>query len=137
MNDGTEYESIAREIINCHQDFFGLDRIEPKQEVAGASGTSWEIDALGSVLPDLDDLSAPIADLEPDGKGVPVLVRQYAKLGGRLLAFSVDPQFGNTLDGFVIVDLTRTAPANLARYLGKEGSQLFLRWHAASSARVA
>ena len=75
----------------------------------------------------MEDLSAPIADLEPDGKGIPILVRQYVKLGGKLLAFSVDPRFGNTLDGFVMVDLTRTSPEILARYMGKEQAQQITR----------
>jgi putative hemolysin len=97
----------------------------------------WETAALGSLLPDVEDLSAPIADLEPDGKGIPILVRQYVKLGGKLLAFSVDPQFGNTLDGFVMVDLTRTSPEILARYMGKEQAQSFFAWHRTPHPRVA
>ncbi|MES1260397.1 MAG: lysophospholipid acyltransferase family protein [Acidobacteriota bacterium] len=96
-----------------------------------------ETQALCSLLPDVEDLSAPIADLEPDGKGIPILVRQYVKLGGRLLAFSVDPQFGNTLDGFVRVDLRQTAPEILSRYMGKDGARDFLSWHAAITPRVA
>ena len=35
-------------------------------------------------------------DPEPDGKGIPILVRQYVRLGGKLLTFSVGSQFGNT-----------------------------------------
>jgi hypothetical protein len=58
-----------------------------------------------------------------------VLVRQYVKLGGKLLAFSVDPQFNNAMDGFVMVDLTRTNPGMLARYMGRERSKEFLDWH--------
>ena len=97
----------------------------------------WEMEALCSLLPDVDDLSAPIADLEPDGKGIPILVKQYVKLGGKLLAFSVDPQFGNTLDGFVMVDLRRTSPEILARYMGKEKARQFFSWHSSINPRVA
>jgi len=97
----------------------------------------WETSALYSLLPDLEDLSAPISDLEPDGKGIPILVRQYVKLGGKLLAFSVDPQFGNTLDGFVMVDLTRTSPEILSRYMGKDRAQIFFAWHRTRHPRVA
>jgi hypothetical protein len=97
----------------------------------------WETAALRSLLPDVDDLSAPISDLEPDGKGIPILVKQYVKLGGKLLAFSVDPQFGNTLDGFVMVDLTRTSPEILSRYMGKEQAQRFFAWHRTEHPRVA
>jgi hypothetical protein len=64
-------------------------------------------------------------------------VRQYVKLGGKLPAFSVDPQFGNTLDGFVMVDLTRTSPEILARYMGKEQAQQFFAWHRTPHPRVA
>ena len=71
--------------------------------------------------------AAPIADLEPDGKGIPILVRQYVKLGAKLLAFSVDPQFNNALDGFVMVDLTATSPEMLTRYMGKERAREFQR----------
>jgi hypothetical protein len=85
----------------------------------------------------VEDLSAPIADLEPDGKGIPILVRQYVKLGGKLLAFSVDPQFNNALDGFVMIDLTATNPEMLGRYMGKDRLQEFLAWHRTPRPRVA
>jgi len=95
------------------------------------------MNSLCSLLPDVDELSAPITDLEPDGKGIPILVKQYVRMGGQLLAFSVDPQFANTLDGFVLVDLTRTSPEALARYMGREQTAKFFAWHHANSIRVA
>jgi putative hemolysin len=108
-----------------------------RRPLRGKLVQKWETAALCSLLPDVEDLSAPIADLEPDGKGVPILVRQYVKLGGKLLAFSVDPQFGNTLDGFVMVDLTRTSPEILVRYMGREQAERFFAWHRAPHPRVA
>jgi putative hemolysin len=75
--------------------------------------------ALPDALMDLDDLSAAVSDLEPGQTGLPVLLRQYLKLGGKLLGFNVDPQFANTLDGLIVVDLTKTEPKLLDRYLGK------------------
>lgn len=111
--------------------------VRARRPLRGSLVQKWEMAALCSLLPDFEDLSAPIADLEPDGKGIPILVKQYVKLGGKLLAFSVDPQFGNTLDGFVMVDLTRTSPEILARYMGKEQSQNFLAWHNTPRTHVA
>jgi putative hemolysin len=111
--------------------------VRARRPLRGKLVQKWEADALCSLLPDLEDLSAPIADLEPDGKGIPILVKQYVKLGGKLLAFSVDPQFGNTLDGFVMVDLTRTSPEILARYMGKDQARSFLAWHSTPHPRVA
>jgi putative hemolysin len=76
----------------------------------------------------IEELSAALSDLEPAGTGIPVLLRQYLKLGGKLLAFSVDPQFSSALDGLIVVDLTRTDPKLLERYLGKTESARFLHY---------
>jgi putative hemolysin len=70
---------------------------------------------------DLDELSSLVADLEPDGKGIPVLIRQYLRLGGRILGFNRDPGFANAIDCLVLVDLRETAPKLLQRYVGAGG----------------
>jgi putative hemolysin len=66
-----------------------------------------------------------IADLEPDGKGVPVLLRQYLKLQARVLSLSVDPAFSHALDALVVVDLDELDEATLGRYLGADGARTF------------
>jgi hypothetical protein len=39
--------------------------------------------ARASELPHaLDELAEPISDVEEDGKGLPILLKQYAKVGG-------------------------------------------------------
>jgi putative hemolysin len=76
---------------------------------------------------DLEDLSDCVADLEPTRTGVPVLLRQYLKLGGKLLGFNVDPEFSDALDGLIVVDLTKTEPRLVERYLGKAEAQEFLK----------
>ena len=83
-------------------------------------------DALKPVACDLEELGDLIADLEADGKSIPVLLRQYLKLGGQLLAFNVDPKFGNCLDGLIVVDLARTDARLLERYMGAAGAKKFL-----------
>jgi putative hemolysin len=80
---------------------------------------------------ELEELSEIIADLEPDGKGIPVLLRQYLKLGGKLLAFNVDPKFSRCLDGLIVVDLAATGRAILNRYMGAPDAESFLRYHRA------
>lgn len=82
---------------------------------------------MDDVPTDTDDLSSLIADLEPDHKGIPVLLRQYLKLGAKLLAFNVDPDFSDVLDGLIVVDLAKTDPRTLERYMGKEGYASFMR----------
>ena len=68
-------------------------------------------------------------DVEADGKGLPILLRQYAKIGGKLLGFNVDRKFSNVLDGLVVVDLRQTDPAVLDRYMGREAAQSFRKIH--------
>jgi putative hemolysin len=70
-----------------------------------------------AMLGHLDALGALVEDIEPDGKGVPVLLRQYLKLGGRMLAFNVDPAFNRSIDCLLMVDLRQTDPRVLRKYL--------------------
>jgi putative hemolysin len=86
----------------------------------------------GMPLPnDVEDLSKLIADLESDGKGVPILVKQYLKTGGRLLACNVDRHFADAIDALIVVDLRRAPAPLLEKYLGKAGFQAFTAWHGA------
>jgi putative hemolysin len=77
----------------------------------------------------IEELSDVISEVEPDRSGVPVLLRHYLRLGGQLLGFSVDREFSEVLDGFILVDLARTEPRLLERYLGKDSARRFLRVH--------
>ncbi|HEY2018489.1 MAG TPA: GNAT family N-acyltransferase [Bryobacteraceae bacterium] len=74
---------------------------------------------------DVEDLSAVVSEMEQGPAGVPVLLRQYLRLGGKLLGFNVDAKFANALDGLILVDLTKTEPKLLERYLGKRESAEF------------
>jgi len=76
-------------------------------------------------LESIEEVSARVADLEPDGKGVPILLKQYLKLNATLLEFNVDPSFGNCLDALVLLDLERTPDKMLGRYMGKEAMKKF------------
>ena len=69
----------------------------------------------------VDEVSALIADLEPDGKGVPVLIRNYLRLGGRILGFNRDPGFSDSIDCLLLMDLKDTEPHLLQRYVGSDG----------------
>ena len=80
-------------------------------------------------LAGIDDLSSMISDIEADRKGVPVLLRQYVKLGGRLMGFNIDRSFGNGLDGLVLVDLFKCDRKILMRLMGREGLEAFLAYH--------
>ncbi len=79
----------------------------------------------------IDDVNAMVADIEANGAGVPVLLKQYLRLGGELLGFNVDPAFGRCLDGLILVDLLRTDRRVLGRYMGRPELDAFHAHHAA------
>jgi len=79
-----------------------------------------------STLATLEDVSEFIREIEADQRGIPILLKQYLKLGGRLLGFNVDPDFSNVLDVLLLVDLRRTDPKILSRYMGREQARGFL-----------
>ncbi|MBY0503070.1 MAG: lysophospholipid acyltransferase family protein [Bryobacteraceae bacterium] len=82
----------------------------------------------GTACSDLDELADLVSDIETGRTGVPVLLRQYLKLGGRLLGFNIDRQFSNALDGLIVVDLRQTDPKLLERYLGRHEAAAFLSY---------
>ena len=61
------------------------------------------------------------ANLDALGARVPTLYKQYTELcepgGARFLAFGVDPDFNNAVDGLIEVDLHRVRPKKRERYL--------------------
>jgi putative hemolysin len=87
-----------------------------------------------TVAADLESVEALVKEVE-SGRGMPVLLRHYLKLNARLLGFSVDPEFGNVLDGLVLVDLLDVKPALLQRYLGRDNAAAFLSRHRPTPAR--
>ena len=103
--------------------------IEPRRPFRPAALRKWDCRGMCHALRELEELSQPINDVEADGKGLPVLLRQYAKVGGKLVGFNVDRKFSNVLDGLVVVDLRRTESAVLERYMGREGAARFREAH--------
>jgi putative hemolysin len=85
---------------------------------------------IGESIKSVDSISAIVSGFEDDQKGVPILLRHYLKLNGVLLSFNVDPAFSDVIDGLILVDLCKTDPKVLQRYLGKEGYADFADYHA-------
>ncbi len=108
--------------------------VRPKRPFRAPPIHGLRIEQAPLVMGDLDELSAIIADIEPDGKGIPILIKQYLKLGGKMLGFNLDPAFSNALDGLILVDLSKTSAAILERYMGKPGAAAFLARHHAADA---
>jgi len=67
-----------------------------------------------------------VDELDDAVGGIPVLLRQYLKLGGKLIGFNVDKAFSDVLDGMIVVDLRKTDRKLLDRYFTREGAEKIL-----------
>lgn len=88
-----------------------------------------QIQRFAELAPGIEDVSRSVADIEPDGKGIPVLLRQYLKAGGRILGFNVDPCFRDALDALLLVDLRDAPLPLLERCMGMAEVRTFLKSH--------
>ena len=126
-----EYQTASRQLIagyfESQREMPHLSKlVKPRSPL---KGTSWLKRAAKALVADVEQLSELVSSVESDRKGIPVLLRQYLKLGGKLLAFNVDREFSDALDGLIVVDLLATERKQLERYLGKEGAAAFLEYH--------
>ncbi|HXY55509.1 MAG TPA: GNAT family N-acyltransferase [Nitrospirota bacterium] len=130
-----EYQPMSKQLMvgflkktKFRQDM--AEFVRARKPLRSRSVRGWDMDAAVRFLnDDIDDISELISSIETDNKGVPILLKQYIRLGGKIIGFNVDPAFGNVLDGLIMVDLTKTEPKMLERYLGKDGAQRFLSYH--------
>lgn len=63
-------------------------------------------------------LDSLISEIETRHMKVPVLLRQYIALNGKIICFNIDPKFADCLDGFLVLDLEKV-PQEMLEKLGK------------------
>ena len=87
----------------------------------------WSKEFLGE-LANIKMLGKLIGRCDP-GKAVPVLLRHYLALNGKLVCFNVHAGFNNSLEGLIIVDARKTQAKTLIRFLGAQGYERFMAFH--------
>lgn len=133
-----EYQTVSQQLMVefLRANRFAADLaplVKPRRPFRARRSATWR-ELKGNPVNGIEPVSELIADIEPDSKGVPILIKHYLKMGGRVLGFNVDPDFSDVLDGLIMVDLTETDSKMLARYMGAEGAEGFLAHHAADQA---
>ena len=130
----SDYDSLSRQLItaflkanNCLPHFARL--IKPRNPMPRTRVLGMDPQTTSVVVKDLHEVSELLKEIESRQQQVPVLLKQYLKLGGRLIGFNLDPSFGDVLDGLIYVDLTETEPRLLERYMGREGIREFYEYH--------
>jgi putative hemolysin len=127
------YQSVSKQLMvrflrehHCPPELVDLAKARNPFRLPRLAG--WDRSAF-KLIRDSDDVSDVINDLDPRHRGIPVLLRQYLKMGAKLLAFNVDPGFGDCVDALMVCDLTKADPRMLERYMGKESWRKFLQHH--------
>jgi putative hemolysin len=117
-----DYRPVTRELIAAwllrHRADPNAEAVRPRRAVRCRPEVIALIDS-GAVT-NVAELDALVRELE-GGRGLPVLLRQYLRLNGRVLAQSHDPDFGNVVDALVVVDMLEMPASHLERYCGVEG----------------
>ncbi|MCK5136487.1 MAG: lysophospholipid acyltransferase family protein [Bacteroidales bacterium] len=54
---------------------------------------------------DLNKFDRFIKEVEPNDYTMPILLKRYLKLNGKIIGFNLDPKFNNALDGLLVLDL--------------------------------
>ncbi|MCC5830066.1 MAG: lysophospholipid acyltransferase family protein [Phycisphaeraceae bacterium] len=129
-----EYKSMTKHLLMA---FLRLNRfhldlsrlIRPRNPPKQRTSAYFNTHVAGRAVRDIDEVNELVREIESNRRSMPVLLRQYLKLNGRLLAFNVDPDFGDVLDGLMLIDLTEVDRGILCKYMGNETAASFLAHH--------
>jgi len=129
-----EYQSTTRQLLMAFLRVHCLDRdlsslVTPRRPPRSVRFRDADPRCLSTLVSDLADVEELIGEIESDRRGMPILLRQYLKLNAKLLGLNVDPDFGDVVDGLLLVDLTTVARPILTRYFGREAAEAFLAFH--------
>ncbi|MDR9827314.1 GNAT family N-acyltransferase [Vibrio sp. FNV 38] len=126
-----EYNDTAKQLLTetleiHHSDQESANFVKPVNPLT-KDDVHWQSELLTSLF-DIQLLSRVIARVD-SGKSVPVLLRQYLGLHGKLVCFNVDPNFNDAIDGLIVVNLTSVPEKTLARYMTLEKAKAYLANH--------
>lgn len=129
-----DYTSTTKELLiaflTMNRFSFDLSKlIRPRNPPRKRSSGHYNAAKTGAAVRDINQVNELIREVEAGQRTMPVLLRQYLKLNGKLLAFNVDPDFGDVLDGLMLIDLLTVDRGILQRYMGKAEADSFLAYH--------
>ncbi|MBW3697426.1 lysophospholipid acyltransferase family protein [Vibrio sp. T187] len=124
-----DYSHTARQLMAAtlsihHYDQEKATLVSASSPLRSNNNVFWQTHLLSS-LASVPLLSKVLARME-QGKGLPVLLRQYLGMNGKLVCFNVDPAFNNALDGLIVVNLKKVPLKTLGKYMGKDEAKTYL-----------
>jgi putative hemolysin len=124
-----DYDSMSKELI---MEFLERHRlaapftrmVTPRNPPKRQGVAAWTDRETAQATSDLVHLERLVDEVERGKRAVPVLLRHYLRLNAKLLAFNVDPDFGDVVDALMLVDLRQIDDRIIRYYVGEEGVAL-------------
>jgi len=131
-----EYSSMSKHLLTAfltlHKFLPDLAKlVSPRNPLKRTAVRQFDRRAFSTVAGSMEECNELIKELEADGKPIPILLKQYLKLNGQLMGFNVDPDFGNVLDGLILIDVPSIDERVMKKYLGAETGEAYLDYHRA------
>ena len=129
-----EYRSVSKWLLTAYLRHTSYEDdlarlIKPRRPPRDRPARECPQTVFHTALADMETISSVISDIEGPELGVPILMKQYLRLGGRLLGFNCDPDFGDVIDGLLLLDLHdlhRNDPKQLEHFLGRDGVKMLM-----------
>lgn len=122
-----QYSHLSRSCIRSfmEENKFNAQVAKGIQALAPADGIELRSEdrrLLPTALRETKQLSQLVTELEENNQSIPVLLKHYLRLHGTAIGFSLDEDFGNTLDCFILVDMKHAPERLKKRYLGEDST---------------
>lgn len=133
-----DYHTISKDLMVS---FLSRNTIEPSLtplvKPRRAVKVKNKLEPSAPICEDLEEISLLVSEIEKDNKGVPTLIKHYLKMNGRFLAFNLDTEFSDVIDGLVLVDLLKTDSRLIEHFFGSQKSLQYYTYHGAGAATIA
>lgn len=130
-----EYSDLSKLLIDryIHLNHFNQELSKYIKPVNGVKRKYYkETKSYLEAMYDIDLLDKIICDLEDNKRGIPILIKKYLQLKGEILAFNIDPDFNNAMDGLLLLDLKNVPESTigmLSKTIGCDVSERFKKYN--------
>jgi putative hemolysin len=125
-----EYKELSKQLMveylqENHFDAKLARLVKARRPFQNRPTRAWQRITPKPFFKNIEELSCLISGIEGSQQGFPVLLKQYLKLGAKVVSFNVDADFCDSLDSLIFVDLTKADSRMLEKLMGENALQNF------------
>ncbi|MCF8379368.1 MAG: lysophospholipid acyltransferase family protein [Bacteroidales bacterium] len=110
---------IIKYIMLNHYSHKYAKMVKPRKKFVVDEFQDLDIDIIMESANNLNKFDRFIKEVETSNYNMPVLLKKYLKLNGKIIGFNIDPKFNDALDGLLMLDLF-DVPLDTISSLSKE-----------------